>query len=88
MLLDKILPKLLEHCYPCKEEEGKCLYQKVGNAEKKLTQDFTEEQKIAFAQYLDAVTTYQCFEQGYLEKISFSLGGKLMEEMNEMMKNL
>lgn len=86
MLLEQILPKLLEHCDPSKEEEGKVLYQMVETAEKKLTQDFTEEQKKTFAQYLDAVAAYQCFEQEYLEKISFSLGGKLMEEMNEMMK--
>lgn len=87
MILDLIIPKLLEHCDPTQEEEGGILSKRLEEAEKKLSKDFTEEQRTVFKQYLEAVTAYHCFELEYLEKICFSLGINMMAEVNQEIKH-
>ncbi len=81
MLLDQIIPKLLEHCDPSTQQVARTLDQAVADAEQRLTQGFTEHQKQAFRNYIEAVNAYQCHEQEYLEKICFSLGAKFTSEI-------
>ncbi len=86
MLLEQIIPKLLEHCDPFQEEKGKILSQAVEEAEEAFTKDFTAEQKQAFRKYYEALNDYHCFETEYLEKICFSMGVNMMEEVKQATK--
>lgn len=81
MLLNQIIPPLLERCNPNQDEKGKDLSRVVDVAEKNLLSMLADPQKLAFRQYVDAVLAYQCFEQEYFTRISFSFGGKCAEEM-------